>query len=116
MTTIPDPCSGMTVGECLFGGTHPLASGGLTGVGGLVSLLLNIAFVGAGLILVFFFILGGIGLISSAGNSDPQKAEQSKKTLTSAVIGFVVVFASYWIVSLIGQIFGIDALKGLFQF
>ncbi|EKE12940.1 MAG: hypothetical protein ACD_13C00113G0001 [uncultured bacterium] len=79
---------------------------GLTGVSSIVTLFINIAFVLAGLILLFFFILGGIGMIGSAGQSDPQKAEQAKKTITSAVIGFVIVFASYWIVKLIGQLIG----------
>ena len=84
--------------------------GEIESVSKLVSLFLNISFVLAGLILLFFFILGGIGIISSAGESDPQKMEQSKKTLTSAVIGFVVVFASYWIVKLIGQFTGMPDL------
>ena len=82
----------------------------LSGVGSLVTLFLNIAFVLSGLILLFFFIMGGIGMISSAGESDPQKAEQAKKTVTSAVIGFVIVFASYWIVKLILQLLGIQNL------
>ena len=82
----------------------------LSGIGGLVSLFLNIAFVLSGLILLFFFIMGGIGMISSAGQSDPQKAEQAKKTITSAIIGFVIVFTSYWIVKLIGQLLGISDL------
>lgn len=97
------------IGSKFFGenSNNPLAKGDVTGVGNVVSLFLNIAFVLAGLILLFFFILGGIGLIGSAGKEDPQKAEQSKKTITSAVIGFVIVFASYWIVKLIGQLLGI---------
>lgn len=82
----------------------------MSGVGSLVSVFLNIAFVLAGLILLFFFILGGIGMIGSAGQNDPQKAEQAKKTLTSAVIGFVIVFASYWIVKLILQLLGMQGL------
>jgi hypothetical protein len=82
----------------------------LTGISSMVSLFLNLSFTIAGLILLFFFIFGGIGMISSAGQSDPQKAEQAKKTLTSAVIGFVVVFTSYWIVKLIGQLIGMPDL------
>ena len=82
----------------------------VNGIGSTVSLFLNIAFVAAGIILLFFFILGGIGLIGSAGGENPQKAEQSKKTLTSAVIGFVIVFASYWIVKLIGQLIGMPGI------
>lgn len=73
---------------------------------GLVTLFLNIAFVVSGVILLFFFIFGGIKMISSAGNNNPQDAEQAKKTVTSALIGFIVVFVSYWIVKLIGLITG----------
>jgi hypothetical protein len=78
----------------------------LSGISSLVSLFLKISFVIAGLILLFYFILGGIGMISSAGKSDPKTAEQAKATITSAVIGFVVVFTAYWIVKLIGSLFG----------
>lgn len=72
----------------------------------IVTTFLNIAFVLAGLILLFFFIFGGIKLMSSAGGDNAQETEQAKKTITSALIGFIVVFASYWIVKLIGQIIG----------
>lgn len=75
-------------------------------ISALVTTFLNIAFVLAGLILLFFFIFGGIGMISSAGNNNPQQMEQAKKTVTSALIGFIVVFTAYWIVKLIGTITG----------
>lgn len=97
------------IGDTFFGGNSVLKGSSetpLSGVGSIVSLFLNISFILAGVILLFFFILGGIGLIGSAGQENPQKAEQSKKTLTSAVIGFVIVFAAYWIVKLIGQLIG----------
>jgi len=97
----------MNIGNTLFG------NGGKTfqsigSVSSLVLLFLNIAFVISGLILLFFFIMGGIGMIGSAGKNDPQKAEQSKKTITSALIGFVIVFVAYWIVKLIGLLIGIN--------
>lgn len=100
------------IGSTFFGegSNNPLAGSDLTGIAKFVSIFLNIAFVLAGIVLLFFFILGGIGLIGGAGNSDPQKAEQAKKTLTSAMIGFVIVFASYWIVKLVGQLLGIENL------
>jgi len=96
------------IGKTFFGNTSNFQS--IESVGDMVSLFLNISFVLAGLILLFYFIIGGIGMISSAGESDPQKAEAAKKTITSAVIGFVVVFASYWIVKLIGSFVGIDKI------
>lgn len=104
----------INIGDKFFGlgarGSNLGTFKSLSGVGSLVSLFLNIAFVIAGVILLFFFIMGGIGMIASAGQSDPQKAEQAKKTLTSAVIGFVIVFASYWIVQLIGNLTGVPIL------
>lgn len=103
-----------SIGDTFLGNTNMLNKGvdgnPLGAVSGLVTLFLNIAFVLAGIILLFFFILGGIGLIGSAGQSDPQKAETAKKTITSAVIGFIVVFVSYWIVKLIGQFLGIEGI------
>lgn len=99
---------GQTFFNVLGNGSDKLTS--LGAIGDLISLFLNGAFVLSGLILLFFFILGGIGLIGSAGQNDPQKAEQAKKTLTSALIGFVIVFTSYWIVKLIGSILEIDNL------
>lgn len=79
-------------------------------ISSLVTTFLNIAFVLAGLILLFFFIFGGIGMISNAGSDNPQQMEQAKKTVTSALIGFVIVFAAYWIVQLLGKIAGVTIL------
>jgi len=101
----------MNIGENFFGKLNTFTGttdNPVSGVGSVVSLFLNIAFVAAGIILLFFFILGGIGLMGGAGQDNPQKAEQSKKTLTSAVIGFVIVFAAYWIVKLMGKLLGIE--------
>lgn len=95
-----------SIGDAFFKGSESDSFKYLGGVGSMTTLFLRIAFVVAGLIILFFIILGGIGLIGSAGESDPQKAEAAKKTITSAVIGFVVVFTSYWIVKLIGQLIG----------
>ncbi len=79
-------------------------------VGSLVTLFLNASFVLAGLILLFYFVLGGIAMIGSAGKNDPKAAESAKQTITSALIGLIVVFAAYWIVKLIGQLTGTNIL------
>lgn len=84
--------------------------GEVSSVANLVTLFVNIAFVLAGVLLLIFFIMGGIGMIASAGGNDPQKMAQAQKTATSALIGFIVVFASYWIVKLIGQVIGVNIL------
>lgn len=82
----------------------------ITGVPALVTLIVRASFVFAGLILLFFFIMGGIGMIGSAGKNDPKAAEMAKSTITSAVTGFIVVFMAYWIVKLIGQLLNIPNL------
>lgn len=89
----------------------PFNEGGKT-VGDLVSTGIGIVFVVAGIILLVSFIIAGIGLISGAGQNNPEKLEKSKQALTSTVVGFVVVFTAYWIVKLIEQIIpGLELLK-----
>ena len=79
-------------------------------IGDLVSVGLGIAFVVAGIVLLVSFIIAGIGLISGAGQENPEKLEKGKQALTSTVIGFVVVFTAYWIVKLIEQVTGLELL------
>lgn len=84
------------IGEKFAGTGSIFGQNNLNAVSSLVSLFLNISFVLAGLILLFYFILGGIGMIQTAGQSDPKKAEEAKQMITSALIGFIVVFTAYW--------------------
>lgn len=65
----------------------------------------------AGIIFIALIIIGGIGMIAGAGNGDQKKAEQSKKTLTSAITGFIIVFAAYLIIQLIEVITGVKILN-----
>ena len=84
--------------------------GDVSSIPNLVTLFVNTSFVLAGVILLVTLILGGIGMISAAGSGDPQKMESTKKTVSSALIGFIIVFVSYWIVKLIGQVIGVEIL------
>ena len=103
-----DKLAQVSIGSTFLGNTTNFQD--LGSVGSLVSLFLKISFILAGLIILFYFILGGIGMISSAGKNDPKAAEQAKATITSAVIGFVVVFTAYWIVKLIATLLNIPNL------
>ncbi len=98
----------VSIGDKFFGGGSKFQS--LGAVGSLVTLFLNISFVLAGVILLIYFIMGGIGMIAGAGSQNPQQIEKGKQAATSALIGFVVVFVSYWIVKLIEQITGVSIL------
>jgi len=61
-------------------------------------------------IILILFVLGGIGVIAGAGGDNPERAQKGKQTITAAAIGFVIVFAAYWIVQLIEFITGISIL------
>ncbi|HBL51952.1 MAG TPA: hypothetical protein DDZ05_01855 [Candidatus Blackburnbacteria bacterium] len=82
----------------------------LEGVGKFVSVVLANAYIIAGVLLLFFIIITGIQLISSAGSDDKQKVVKWKATLTTAIIGFLIIFASYWIIQIIELITGIHIL------
>lgn len=63
--------------------------------------------------LVFFFILifGGLKWITSGG--DEKKVAAARSGITNALIGLVVIFAAWAIMTLIGTIFGISILGDL---
>ena len=94
----------VNIGEKFLGTNSKLAE--VTAVGDLVTVVIRGAFAVAGIVLVVFLIMGGIGIISGAGSDNPEKLEKGKKSVTSAIIGFVVVFAAYWIVQLIEALTG----------
>jgi hypothetical protein len=78
---------------------------GLT-VGQIVTKFLPYLFVVAGLILMFYLIMGGFGLMTSGG--DPKKVQSAQGKITSAVVGFFIIFVAYWITQLLQSIFGLS--------
>lgn len=63
----------------------------------------------AGIILLFILVGGGFTVISSAGN--PDKTQKGSQAITGAIIGFVVIFAAYWIIQIIEVITGVKILN-----
>lgn len=99
-----------------IGDATPLGEGkgnlsSYTSLSQILSPLLKNALTLAGIIFLALILVGGIGMIASAGNGDQKKSEQSKKTITSAVIGFVVVFAAYLLIQLIEVLTGLNMLN-----
>lgn len=72
---------------------------------------LILAFAGLGLLLML--ISAGYTFLTSAG--DAKKMEQGKQRLTNALVGFIIVFAAYWIVQLTGTIFGLESMTSVFK-
>jgi hypothetical protein len=75
-------------------------------LGSLISVIFKeYIFYAAGIALLIYLILGGFQLMLSRG--DPKAIEGGKGKITNAIIGFVIIFASYWLVKLLGRVFGI---------
>ena len=77
-------------------------------VGGVFSALLPYIYVIAGLILLVMLVTGGLGLMTAAGNPDKMKARYGK--ITNALIGFLIIFISYFVVQLVETILGVKIL------
>lgn len=79
-----------------------------SGVADIFNVILPYIYVLAGIILLFLLIAGGIGLMTAAGNPDKIKSSQGK--ITSALIGFLIIFISYFVVQLVELMLGVDVL------
>lgn len=83
--------------------TNPVS--GLGNLGNLVGTKVFPAAVQAGSILAFFYaIWGGLNYIMAEGDS--KKTEGAKNMITSAVIGFVILFSAYAVVKILDAVLG----------
>ncbi|MFC1790823.1 pilin [Patescibacteria group bacterium] len=73
---------------------------------GLIGLVLVVAVV----LSLGFLIWGGLDWLSSKG--DPEKLKQARKKISSALIGLLVVFSTWGLLSLVGIFTGIDLISG----
>jgi uncharacterized membrane protein len=74
--------------------------------GDVISDLLPYIFIIAGLILFGLLIFGGFSLMTSAGSPENTKKAQGK--ITSALIGFLIIFVAYWLAKILETIFKIQ--------
>ena len=77
-----------------------------TKIGDIIGRAVPLVFAIAGIGLLIMIIASGFKLMTSAG--DAKKMEQGRQQLTYAVVGFIVIFASFWIVQILGIITGIN--------
>lgn len=80
-------------------------------LGSLISTLLPNVYVIAGVMLFVLLIFGGFTYILSSGQQKPEGVQQGKNAIFTALIGFVLIFASWWIVQIIERITGLNILK-----
>ncbi len=98
---------------------NPLAAGGmfkvasgtsaeLSSPGGIISRVLRFAFPIAGLILFVMLVWAGFEILYNAAGS--KSIQQGSQRATAAIVGFVLLFCSYFIMQLIEIVFGITIL------
>lgn len=114
-------CSGS--GECpintisptndFFDQLNPLVQHGteeitadLSTPGGIVSRLLQFLFPIAGLILFVMLVWGGFEILSKS-TQGTKGMEAGKNRITAAIVGFLLLFATYWMAQIIEVVFGI---------
>lgn len=81
-------------------------------LGGFISSFLPKILIIAGVIFFFLTVIAGFGVVAGAGSGDAHRQEKAKSFLTYMVIGFVIIFTSYWIVQLISFV-TFNSLGGL---
>jgi len=65
-------------------------------------LIINILLYFSGAIAVIFLVIGGYKYVASRGNEEAM--ESAKKTISSAVIGIVIILMAYAIVTIVNNI------------
>lgn len=76
----------------------------------LVTIIIRNGLTIAGIILLILLVAGGFMMIAGAGSGDQKKAAAAKTMITDAVIGFLVIFASYFIIQIVEVITGLTIL------
>lgn len=66
----------------------------------------------AGFVLLGMAVAGGYQYMMSYG--DPKLIKSAKERITYGIIGFIVIFASYWFVRIMGRILDIEEIKKIF--
>jgi hypothetical protein len=79
-------------------------------LGTVVTNLLMVAFLAAGIFFLVQVILGGISWIGAGG--DPKALDSARSRITNAVIGLVIVVASVAIATIVTSALGINIFTG----
>lgn len=46
---------------------------------------------------------------------DPKAVAAAQARITTALVGFIIIFAAYWLVQIVGSVLGIGQFQGLFR-
>lgn len=71
-----------------------------------ISAIIGVLTTAAGLWFIFQIIMGAVGWLSAG--SDKQALDNAKKRLTNAIVGLLIVVASFALIGIVGLFLGID--------
>lgn len=75
----------------------------------LINVIVPNLFIIAGIILFFLLLFGGFSIITSQG--DPKATEKGSQAIVGALVGFLIVIASYWLIQIIEVVTGVQILN-----
>lgn len=84
------------------------AADGLKRVTNVISAIIGVMTVVAGIWFVLNILIAGIQWVGASG--DKNSLEQAQKRITSALVGLIIVVAGWTILSLVGKFLGYDIL------
>lgn len=107
LTVAPAYAQGQNVNPCPGANQfRALCNLNANNIGGIVGAAVTFILVIAVLIALFFLIFGGIRWITSGG--DKAKVDSARQTITAAIIGLVIAFLAFFILSLALSFFGLS--------
>jgi hypothetical protein len=85
--------------------TLPPDPTGFSDIGSIINKAMPYVLVIAGLSLLVMLILGGVTLMTAAGN--PGKSKAGYGYITAGLVGFVIIFVAYFVVQIVQTILGV---------
>lgn len=82
----------------------------ITDIGSLISGVIQLLLVVAGLIAFLYLLMGGIQWITSGG--DKAGVDAARQKILAAIIGLVIVFATWALIRLIEAFIGVSIISG----
>ncbi len=86
--------------------TDKNSTAGLTSFAAIISGMIGIMTISAGIWFIFQFMTGGFFWITSSG--EKAKLHEARERITNGLIGLVIVVAAWAIIAITGQFLGID--------
>ena len=105
LTQLRNPVLPSIIGGGKTPGSASYTQGGIA-LGAIVSQLVGALFIAGFLLTFVYLIMGGFTWVTAGG--DKTKLEKARDEITHAIIGLIVVGASYALASLVAQFFGMD--------